>query len=666
MKGILKYLIVCLTFFGMKSQNTVLCRMSPDDNKVIQVKWYSQQVINVDGFNVYRQEVGSLDWEKLNKVPIKHKDYKISDEELKRDTELKAYMDLAASPSNMKDIALLATLIKSFKSDVLCKYLGIRFDDASFEQGKKYFYKINFISKEMETELGVSKEILATDYQAIEPPKNILSKKGNKKVSFTWEPESDRFFGVNIYRKTNDTGSFYKITKDPILLSKTKNSKGEDSYGEEFYVDGKLKPHTNYYYQFEALDFFGSPSTLSKQILITLKDHDPPKSPDSLYYGLDGKKVFVKWKKKIKEDDLLGFNIYRTNKNDTDFVKVNKETIPLVDTMFLDQVTRFGSYMYAVSCIDKDSNETVSNPFHIKVYDNEPPKKPENLTIQADSGKLVLRWNENKEEDLNGYLIYRTINKNEEDTYVKMTPTPIKENIYTDALPKNIKNKFLYKVVAVDLSLNRSPYSEFAIARMPDVTAPNVPFLKSIYANEKKQVLVEWLSNAEPDLAGYNIYRKNLSDSSASFKKLNVKLIDGKSFRYTDRYVAEETVYEYYLEAVDSSANCSKNSNHNKFKLRGSEDKAEIKISQFEVNYNVKRKHVVLTWKLKNEESLKGSVVYKLKSGENVLSPISGSLLEGSLLDSDVTSGSEYVYQLRVYNQRGDAYRSEKVSLTIK
>jgi len=647
-------------------QNTVLSRVSPENNKVIQIKWYCPTIINVDGCNIYRKESNSSNWEKLNTKPIEYKSYKIPDEFLKQDKELKNYLELAASPSNIKDLALLAVLIKSFKSDEFSKYLGIRYDDIFFEPGKEYEYKIATLTNSIETELGISRKLIATGYAPIASPKDIETKTGNKKIAFKWAPEPDSYFGVNIYRKTTDTGQFRLITNDAILLSKTKNKKGEDNYGEEFYVDGKLKTHTKYSYRLEAIDFFGSPSALSNPIMIVLKDLDPPKSPDSIYNTLDGKKVTIKWKKKKKEEDLLGYNIYRTNKNDTDFTKLNKEIVALNDSIFVDIAPRFSSYMYAVSCMDKDSNETVSNPFHVEVFDNEPPLKPVNLTIQADSGRLFLRWNKNTEEDLKGYLIYRTINKNTEDTYVKMTPTTLKENIYTDVLPKNIKNKFLYKVVAVDKSLNRSPYSEFAIARMPDVTAPNAPFLKTVSINDKKQINVEWMPNPEPDLAGYNIYRKNVQDSLSLFKKLNVKTVDRSSFRYTDRYAEEDILYEYFLEAVDSSGNISKNSNHHKVKRKKDEEKNKIKITQFEVDYIARRKQVMLKWKLKNDADLKGSVVYKLKPGETVFSPISGPLDEMDLSDTDVSAGENYTYQLRVYDQKGDIYRSEKITLTIK
>lgn len=482
-------IVVFLMFFwGGYAQNRVICRVSPDNAKLIQLKWYCHSIVHAEGFYVYRKESSSDNWVKLTKEPVMFRSYTIPEEFLKKDKELKSYVELTSNPENIKDLALLAVLIKSFKSDAFSHYLGIRYDDVSAEKGKDYYYKVTLATAKGETDLAVSEKITFAAYSQIAAPKNISSKTGNKKVSFQWEPEPDAYFGVNIYRKTNDTGQVRKITKDPILLSKTKNKDGLETYGEVFYVDTKLKPHIRYEYVLEAVDFFGDPSKKSDPIVVQLKDLDPPKAPDALYSKVDGKKVLLHWKKKSKEDDLQGFNVYRTSKNDTDFTKINPTLIPIADSTYLDQLTQFHSYMYAVSSMDADGNESLSNPFQVEVFDDEAPAKPKNLTIESDSGQLKLKWDANVEEDLKGYLIYRTIDKNSEDTYVKITPSAIKENYFTDKLAKNTKNKFAYKIVAVDESMNRSSYSEYALARMPDVTAPNAPFLKTILQTEKAHV----------------------------------------------------------------------------------------------------------------------------------------------------------------------------------
>jgi uncharacterized protein len=664
MKRLILFILILLAINGI-SQNTVVTRIEPSGSNYINVKWYYPKMINADGFFVYRKASAESTWQKLTPQAIKFKEYKFSKADLDQDKELKNYTDMVANPANMKDLVLLATVIKSFKSEAFSKYLGIWYDDKTAQKNTSYQYKVTIVNGALETDLAVSESLLFSAYAPIAPPKEIKYEEGNKKISFKWMPEPNRYFGVNIYRKINDTGAIVKLTKDPIILSQAKNKKGEMTYGEEFFVDKKLKDNTKYIYTFEALDFFGTPSTKSDPLTIFMRDKDAPKAPDSVYNKLDGKKVFVKWKKRVKEFDLAGYNVYRTNQNDSDYAKINTELILAKDTMFTDVVSRFGSYMYAVSAVDKDGNEGVSNPYLIEVYDNEPPSQPKNLTIQADSGKLMLRWTKNPEEDVQGYLIYRTINKNNEDTYVKITPVPISDNFFTDKLEKNIKNKFLYKVVAIDKSLNKSPYSDFAVAKMPDVVAPNIPFLKTVEANERGQLVVDWIPNADLDLLGYSIYRKDSKDTLGKFVKLNAKLIDSKSFRYIDRNVEEDVLYEYYLEAFDSTNNTSKPSNHLKQKVKSKEDNTLLSFSNFEASYNSKKVQVELKWKIKNESQLKSFVVYRMLGSETVFSPVSGSIEETKFTDKTVSKNQLVVYQVRAYNVRGDVFKSEKQNLEL-
>ncbi len=662
----LRLLILILLTIRVSSQNTVVTRIEPSGSNYINVKWYSPKIINADGFLVYRKASTESSWQKLTSTAIKFKDYKLSKAELDGDKELKSYMDMTSNPANIKDLVLLATVIKSFKSETFSKYLGIWFDDKTAQKNTSYQYKVTLLTGTVETDLATSESLLFTTYSPIEPPKEIKYEEGNKKISFKWLPEPNRYYGVNVYRKINDTGVVVKLTKDPIILSQAKNKKGEMTYGDEFFVDKKLKDNTKYIYTFEALDFFGTPSLKSEPLTIFMRDKDAPKAPDSIYHKLDGKKVFVKWKKREKEFDLAGYNVYRTNQNDSDYAKLNTDVILAKDTMYTDITNRFGSYMYAVSAVDKDGNESVSNPYFIEVYDNEPPSQPKNLTIQADSGKLMLRWTKNPEEDVQGYLIYRTINKNNEDTYVKITPTPVPDNFFTDKLEKNIKNKFLYKVVAIDKSLNKSPYSDFAVAKMPDVMAPNIPFLKTVEPNERGQLVIDWLPNADLDLLGYSIYRKDSKDTLGKFVKLNAKIIDAKSFRYIDRNVEEEILYEYYLEAFDSTNNTSKPSNHLKQKVKSKEDNTRISFSNFDASFNPKKVQVELKWKIKNDTQLKSFVVYRMIDNETVFSPISGSIEETKFIDKTVTKNQKVVYQVRAYNVRGDVFKSEKQLLELK
>jgi len=635
------------------------------DQKVVNIKWYTPSLISSEGFNIYRRDEGSNAWLKINSAPIRFKDHRISEEELKKDSELKKYMEIGSDPARFKDLVFLAIVLKSFKSDAFSKYLGIRYDDHTVKNDVECLYKVTALVKGKEIDLGQSEKIRPGKYLQIECPKEIRTKIDRSKISFAWLPEPQRYYGVNIYRQQGDTGLVNKVTKDPVILSKTKNRNGELSYGEDFFIDQIQCPGT-YNYTFEAVDFFGSGSALSRKIQIVLKDQKAPRPPNEIFHRIEGRKVTLVWKNKSREPDFAGYHIYRTNRNDTDFVRINKFLIPINDSSYIDTVIQYKSYLYKISGVDNDLNESLSNPHFAEVYDIEPPSQPAKPKIESDTGKLTLRWESNKESDLKGYLVYRTINSNNTDSYVKLSPTPQNDTVFVELQPRNTKNTFFYKIVAVDEYMNRSNYSEYVKGCLPDVTPPAVPFLKSVVRSENGNVVLEWIPNAEQDLAGYSVYRKNLEDSVGSYQQLNVKLLERNVFRYQDRYPQEGSLYCYYIKAKDSSGNLSPPSNSLRIHIKEKRELKEIKIAGFAASYNPKRQRVELKWRIQNEENYKGSVVYKLKPKESGYSPITGIIGRTKLSDGDIEPNSMYCYEVRVYDLKGDVYRSKKLVIEIK
>lgn len=662
MKQILLLVILLTHSTTYFAQKKVVGQVDSVRPNCIQLKWYFPGLINEEGYNVYRKSKNE-NWKKLNEVPLKFKHYQPSVQEFQIDTELKSYLDLLGNQVYLKDLSLLACVLKSFKSEAFSKYLGIFFEDTKTNRNQSYWYKVTGIKNNFEVDSAFSEEINSGNFSAIDAPKSFTLNQKDKIVSISWLPEPQRYYAVNIFRKGEMDSGFYCINNHEIILSKIKDKNGAEAYGEKFYEDSKLKAKQSYTYHLQALDFFGNPSHLSAPLIIKIKDTDAPKAPDSLYYTLNGRRVKLYWRKKQKEDDLFGYNIYRTTNNDTDFVKLNKQVILSPDSFYIDSVARFGSYMYAVSSMDGDSNEQVSNPFFVEVYDNEAPLIPKNLKISSDTGKIKIVWDKNTEEDLKGYLVYRTINKNSGETFVKITPSPIPENYFEDELAKNIKNKFIYKVLAVDGSLNRSAYSECVSVQLPDVTAPLAPFMYSISISENNYVELRWFANAEPDLAGYKLYRKNLIDTNSSFQQLAKKIIPADLQLFTDRTIQENGIYAYKLTAIDSSGNESVFSNGLKKSVKMNSDKGTISVTKFNVKYNQKRNQTEVNWKLSNDKNLKTCMVYRIKKGDINLTPCSGLVNECHFIDNDLQKGSEYSYQLRIYNATGDVIKSELKSV---
>ena len=280
------------------------------------------------------------------------------------------------------------------------------------------------------------------------------------------------------------------------------------SYPEQFYIDEQLKEDTAYYYSFKTIDFFGEESEFSTPIKVFIKDMNAPLPPILTERKAKHKSVTLKWHKDTFEKDFVGFNIYRATRSDKNYTQVNKTLLLKTDSLFTDSVTRYGLFRYVIASIDRSGNEGVTEDISIETIDEIPPAIPKGLMIKSDTGKITLTWEPNNETDLWGYMVYQAINKNvRNDMYVLITPQPLKGNSFKQELAKNSKNKFLYKVLAMDSSYNKSELSNFAVTTLPDVTPPGDPFITNCSLNADKNIVIEFFKNTELDLMGYHLYR---------------------------------------------------------------------------------------------------------------------------------------------------------------
>ena len=91
-------------------------------------------------------------------------------------------------------------------------------------------------------------------------------------------------------------------------------------------------------------------------------------------------------------------------------------------------------------------------------YQDLAPRPPVNLSGQYDSLNIEIKWNRNTESDLNSYKIYRdTIPDFPADSTTFILS--LTDTTYSHLIPPG-KNKFYYKITAVDNQGNESLPSE--------------------------------------------------------------------------------------------------------------------------------------------------------------------------------------------------------------
>jgi endoglucanase len=182
-----------------------------------------------------------------------------------------------------------------------------------------------------------------------------------------------------------------------------------------------------------------------------------------------------------------------------------------------------------------------------------PPSAPQELTATATgSSQINLDWQDNPEDDLAQYSIYRSLTSSFSAGATTYVGTSNSSDYADTDLTK--ETLYYYKVTAVDTSLNESlPSSEVSARTLtPDPDPPSAPAGLFICEIASSTINLDWKDNPEADLSKYNVYRGTASGFSCTTSTYRGFTLQSS---YSDTELTPETVYYYKVTAVDTSAN---------------------------------------------------------------------------------------------------------------
>ncbi len=655
MKVILYILVVLcpVLILGQGNSKAALFVTNSEKSDAVLVKWLYSEVYHPAGFDVYRSE-GKDNWIKISSSPItlnKNADDAKFDKETK---QLYQAISKTSYEEFSTSIARAFVLIKAIYNNDFAKEVGIFYEDKTAQIGKKYKYKI---TKHNETKVTAeSEEITCGEFDDNFAPEGVLFERKKKFISLNWQPDVYKYYGVDIYKKEIGEGDFKKITTvGPITIDiKTqRNYKTTDV----FYRDTAVNNDKGYVYKLVSINYFGQESKYTEEFTIPIKDFTPPASPHSFKvraYSVEGF-ARLTWDA-IEEEDLNGFNIYTSQDPDATFRKINEELLSKETKMFDAKNLEVGGHYFVVSAVDVAGNETASGMMFGELRDIEPPEAPRNLESKAESGKITLSWTANSEGDLMGYYIQKSLSdsNNLDNHYVILNSEICTDNSYEIILPKNIKNEFVYRVVAVDTLYNISKPSINSLAQMPDVVAPKKPVLSNVgISKDTSTIVVTWIPNVDADLTGYKLYRRLANDST--FTQINYSLIPKDVTEYKDRSAEVGNQYVYAVRAVDHSGNESSLSNEFNFNLRKKPSASTVLVTNS--GYSTRKKELSIQWKWQGDQELKGFVVYMM-SDDGILKPFSG-LSEKNELKVKQPLDAKKTFEIRAYTLNGEIIKSK-------
>jgi hypothetical protein len=195
-----------------------------------------------------------------------------------------------------------------------------------------------------------------------------------------------------------------------------------------------------------------------------------------------------------------------------------------------------------------------SNP--VILFWGEPPAAPTKVSVRSENRALEISWifiprllNGKEMVDLAGFNIYRH-REGERFGFFPLNSEPVPDQRYRDAVLENGK-RYDYEVRAVRKFRETliEGLSSVVASGIPEKRTPPSPPTGLVAAVQKDGVALRWAPNPEPDIAGYNLYRREKAEKA--FVKINPHLITENYF--LDRGADPRKTYVYRLTAVDTS-----------------------------------------------------------------------------------------------------------------
>lgn len=338
---------------------------------------------------------------------------------------------------------------------------------------------------------------------------NLEATPAIESIELGWDnPSECKFTSFNILR-SSDGSNFSQLNQQPFIYMANDKEMGRIAFVDESAESGK-----SYYYKVVGLTPFATESSPSEVVGAT-----------ALYTRLDGIVIYYDEETITEEDitlrwtidtefetDIQGFNVYRSEKSLEGYEQMNSSLLAKSQREYIDDTPLEDGYYY-VEAIDLNENAYITRKFMCMLPDTDPPAQPSGVVGKyISSSELMISWDANEEEDLDGYKIYAS---NQLDgTYIQLHDRILQANNYTHLTDPSVIGDSLYiKVRAQDKRENYSEHSTpIAIKRYDDVP-PSAPLLSRVFPSVDG-IEISWEYSASEDVTQHYIERKAMGTPS--------------------------------------------------------------------------------------------------------------------------------------------------------
>lgn len=544
---------------------------------------------------------------------------------------------------------------------------GLRWVDKNVRPGGRYIYIITSDTANAEFRVDTAMVTVINIKPSKEPsPEGLRAISRDKQIELQWNRQQvGNFSTYNIERSDDGGKTWNKLNQLPYYSpysppEKTGENEKVDSIGlviasilkyNQVYIDSIPVNYKEYQYRISGNTAFAESSPFSNPVKTHGIDLTPPEVPRiKAYQHIGGNKIVISWDANKTDTDLAGYYVSRGPSVTGPFEPLTEELLSKTATSFTDTAALVDKENYYVlMAVDTAYNLATSMPLMTVMKDSIPPSAPRGLAGTVDSvGIVALHWDANPEQDVKGYKVYYSYNRDGE--YAQITGYPIMDNRYNDTIPTHtLDRRVYYKVVAVDYHNNHSGYSDVATLTKPVYIPPTSPLAESIVV-VGDAIQTDWIGSSSQGVAGYELFRK---EKNGEWKKLAKLRADTRNkFSFTDTAIVPNTAYYYAAETLDSSG------------IRSA--KSPVVILTFSKNnvlpaplnvvavYDKKETAVKLTWQAPALKSDYFFIVYRAKGNEPLTMLQSVDKEKAEFTDYSVRSGSGYRYAIQVKQVRSN------------
>lgn len=369
---------------------------------------------------------------------------------------------------------------------------------------------------------------------SLAPPKDIKTLSDMDSVAFEWGlVDNEAVKGFNIYRSSPDDGSdgYYKVGST-------------DTRYNTHYVDEKLTPNTQYYYQMASYDDNGLESPRSPIIKTKTQTFDPIPFVEAISNYPRMAKII--WRP-YPNPKVEGYIVERNDLGSTDWKQVGKvkgrlNVEYIDDDLDDDKVYKYRVIAYTFNGLKSPPSKAVESVTKAL------PGVVQNIEATKDLPKQIsLKWmpqkvDENKKkDDFSHYVIYRS--SKPDGSYDQIGKT--KETHYLDPTSKDGEQLY-YKITAVDVDGLESPKQTYPTMGM-SLPIPAMPIITSATIEGKKAV-IRW--KASDDRAVSYIVKRQ---SGSWYKKEGITFDDIKGAELIDNSIVPGIRYNYSVMSVDKN-----------------------------------------------------------------------------------------------------------------